>query len=561
MTDVTAATGDTSATAPDAPPSRPRSRQVTRSSRWRQAPLWLRLVAAVLVLGALALLVNAVVGTRLLRNYMVGQVDKDLHTNAQSTAQNLTAVTNETDYAPFDYVLYMLGSSGEVLGSRVSQVYDADSQPDIPSLTFEEAAERNGRPFTVKSSDGDLRWRVVAYAGTSRLQPYDQLTVLVATPLDDVDDATARLGAINILVGLCLLAGLALAGYGIVRSSLRPLDEMEDTAVSITGGDLTRRVPDDDPATEVGRLGLAFNHMLDRIETAFRDQAMSEEAAIRSEHRMRQFVADASHELRTPLTSIRGFAELYRQGAVTEPAATGELLGRIEDQATRMGTLVDDLLLLARLDQQRPLAHDPVDLVTVAGDAVEAAQVRDHDRAITLATAGDTELYVLGDEQRLRQVLTNLVDNALMHTPAETPVEVRVRRRLPVEPRARGWAVVEVRDAGPGLTAEQAERVFERFYRTDTARSRARGGTGLGLSIVGAIAGAHGGRAEVDTAPGEGATFRVLLPLPDAPPDTRDTPVVPDDAVPDDAAPAEPSQTGAADEPRDPEADQPEPSA
>jgi two-component system, OmpR family, sensor kinase len=481
--------------------------------RWHQAPLWLRLVASVLVLGALALLLNAVVGTRLLRNYMIGQVDKDLHANAQMLTQtDISRVVDAAPNIPSEYAAYELDASGEIREDVASNVYSAGARPDIPSLTYQQALGRNGRPFTVDSFDGDIRWRAVAYAWTDRVLPYEQHILVVANSLDDVDAATHRLGTINILVGLCLLGGLALAGYGIVRGSLRPLDEMEDTAVAITGGDLTRRVPDDDPATEVGRLGLAFNTMLDKIEMALRDQAASEEGAIRSEARMRQFVADASHELRTPLTSIRGFAELHRQGAVTDAGGTAELLGRIEDQATRMGTLVDDLLLLARLDQQRPLAHEPVDLVALARDVTDAAEVRDHGRSIGLDTEGD-ELYVLGDEQRLRQVLTNLVDNALMHTPEGTHVDVRARRQVPGQPGARAWAIVEVHDDGPGLAPEQAERVFERFYRTDAARSRARGGTGLGLSIVAAIAGAHGGRAEVDTSPGEGATFRLMLPL------------------------------------------------
>lgn len=508
-------------------------RRSTRSgpSRWKQAPLWLRLVASVLVLGALALLLNAVVGIRLLRNYMVSEVDKELQASARVLVQSdLSVLTEAGSRMLSEFDAYWLDANGEVIEDVESQFLDEGSRPEVPSLDIEEALERGGRPFTVESKDGDLRWRLVAYPQTQNLPPYQQTVVVVGASLEDVDQATHRLGSINILVGLCLLGGLALAGYGIVRGSLRPLDEMEDTAVAITDGDLTRRVPDDDPSTEVGRLGLAFNTMLDRIETAFRDQAASEEEAIRSEARMRQFVADASHELRTPLTSIRGFAELYRQGAVTDASGTTELLGRIEDQATRMGTLVDDLLLLARLDQQRPLADEPVDLVALGRDATEAAGVRDPARTITLVAATD-ELYVLGDEQRLRQVLTNLVDNAMMHTPPGTPVDVRIRRHEPQAAGARAWAVVEVRDEGPGLTAEQAERVFERFYRTDTARSRARGGTGLGLSIVAAIAGAHGGRAEVDASPGDGATFRVLLPLPADGPDDDVVGETPDGVV------------------------------
>jgi two-component system, OmpR family, sensor kinase len=299
-----------------------------------------------------------------------------------------------------------------------------------------------------------------------------------------------------------------------VRTALRPLTKIEQTAAAIAGGDLSRRVDDDDPSTEVGRLGQALNSMLEQIETAFRARQASEATARRSEEKMRRFVADASHELRTPLTSIRGFAELHRQGAVTDPTEVSRLLNRIEDEAKRMGLLVDDLLLLARLDQQRPFEHGPVDLRILAIDAVEAARATAPDRDIRLDLPMDDDdadggLVVAGDEPRLRQVLSNLLDNALAYSPGDAPITVlggRTRRD------GRDLAFVQVRDRGPGMIPEQAERVFERFYRTDRARSPAQGGTGLGLSIVAAITAAHGGTVELDTAPGEGATFRILLP-------------------------------------------------
>jgi signal transduction histidine kinase len=372
-------------------------------------------------------------------------------------------------------------------------------------------------------------------------------TILIATSLDEVDATVHRLSTINLLVGGLVLGGLALAGYSMVRTALRPLTRIEHTAAAIAGGDLSRRVPDDDPGTEVGRLGLALNTMLEQIETAFRAQAASETTARTSEERMRRFVADASHELRTPLTSIRGFAELHRQGAVTDPAEVSRLLGRIEDEAKRMGLLVNDLLLLARLDQQRPFQRAPVDLLAVAADAVEAARATAPDREIVLDTtvladaggAGDggdhgdddgegagksVPLVVAGDEPRLRQVVANLLDNALSYSPAGTPITMAIGTATR---DGHALACMEVRDRGAGLSAEQAERVFERFYRTDKARSRAHGGTGLGLSIVAAITAAHGGNVEVDTAPGDGATFRVLLPLaapPAEPPDHPGSP-------------------------------------
>jgi two-component system OmpR family sensor kinase len=281
-------------------------------------------------------------------------------------------------------------------------------------------------------------------------------------------------------------------------------------------------VPDRDPRTEVGRLGQALNTMLVQIELAFGARAASEASARRSEDRMRRFVADASHELRTPLTTLRGFAELYRQGASRDPEELDRLMRRIEGQAARMGLLVEDLLLLARLDQQRPLDQTPVDLLALAGEAVNDAHAVAPDRQIELVLGtsdGDGgqggALVVLGDDQRLRQVLANLVNNALTHTPAGSPVEVRVGA---AQLDGRPGAAVEVVDHGPGLTPEQAERVFERFYRADPARSSAGGGTGLGLSIVAALVAVHGGTVQVDSVPGRGARFRVVLPLAPDPP-------------------------------------------
>jgi two-component system OmpR family sensor kinase len=256
--------------------------------------------------------------------------------------------------------------------------------------------------------------------------------------------------------------------------------------------------------------------MLAQIEAAFRARAASEATARRSEERMRRFVADASHELRTPLTTIRGFAELYRQGATRDAGELDRLMRRIEDQAARMGLLVEDLLLLARLDQQRPLNRRPVDLLALAAEAVNDARAVAPDRPIELQlTNGDGgtgggPLVVLGDQDRLRQVIANLMSNALTHTPAGSPIELRAGNR---RDDGGSHAAIEVVDHGPGLTQEQTERVFERFYRADQARTRAHGGTGLGLSIVAALVAAHGGTVEVRSVPGQGASFRVLLPL------------------------------------------------
>jgi signal transduction histidine kinase len=498
---------------------------------WRRTPLWLRLISAMLALVALGLMLTGTFGVRLLRGYLVERVDEQLDAAVDELMQEgvQQTIERQTSQVPSPFHLALLDAEGDAVLVQRSALNR--SAPSLPHLTPEQASDRAGDPFTVDSSRGAGSWRVVTLpiADSSG-------SVVMAMTLDEVDATVKRLVQIDILVGIAVLAGLAVVGITMVRTALRPLDEIELTAAAIGRGDLGRRVPDHHPGTEMGRLSRALNAMLEQVERAFGARAASEARARRSEQRMRRFIADASHELRTPLTSIRGFAELHRQGAVTDPAEVSELLARIEAEATRMGLLVDDLLLLARLDQRRPLERTPVDLASVAQGAVEAARAAAPDREVTLADAAPA--VVAGDEAGLRQVTTNLLDNALAYSPDDTPVAVRVRR---AERDGRALAALEVVDRGQGLTPEQAERVFERFYRTDAARSRARGGTGLGLSIVAAIVEAHGGTVEVDSAPGEGSTFRVLVPLAPDEPDDPDGTVVPDEA---DTAPGEADTSG-----------------
>src|SRR5262245_26095567 len=515
-------------------------------SVWRRTPLWLRLITTVLALSIVALTVMGVFGARLLRGYLVDRVDAQLDAAAHSVPEWDEARVLEAGL-PSQYHFELQNQTGVALRDLPSELSDAPP-PDLPAITPEGARDRDGKPFTAPAAHGSGSWRAIALPVTQRGR--DVGTVIIATSLHDVDATVHRLSSINLLVGALVIAGLALAAYTMVRTALRPLTKIEQTAAAIAGGDLSRRVDNDDPTTEVGRLGLALNTMLEQIETAFNARQASEATARRSEEKMRRFVADASHELRTPLTSIRGFAELHRQGAVTDAAEVSRLLNRIEDEAKRMGLLVDDLLLLARVDQQRPFEHAPVDLRVLAGDAVEAARATAPEREIRLELPADQEtaedLVVAGDEPRLRQVLSNLLDNALAYSPAEAPIAVlcgRTRRE------GLDLAFVQVRDRGPGLVPDQAERVFERFYRTDRARSRAHGGTGLGLSIVAAITAAHGGSVELDTAPGEGATFRVLLPMlgePSSTPTDDASPTPPSDApsagLPDAAGQVEPGQ-------------------
>ena len=454
-------------------------------------PLRVKLVAAVLALVALGLLVTGVAATTQLRSYLLDQVDQDLRGAGVSVAATLRGPGRGGGYQNNRFYVLLLDQTGAPAGEIPLTAPSPRLPTDLP----------DGRPFTTRAVSGDGRWRVLADT-----QP-DGSTIVFGTPLDSADDTVHQLLLVEALVGVAVLTLLAGVAYAVVRTSLQPLREVEQTAAAIAGGDLSLRVPRQDDRTEVGRLALAFNSMLGRIEGAFGAQRDSEAAARESEGRMRRFVADASHELRTPLTSIRGFAELYRQGAVPPGADLDRVMGRVEGEATRMGQLVEEMLLLARLDQQRPLETTPVDLLQLAADAVHDAQAVDPARPVRLAVADDgVAPVVLGDEARLRQVLVNLVGNALTHTPAGTPVEVRLRTD-------GAHALVEVADEGPGLTAEQASQVFERFYRADTARTRASGGNGLGLSIVRAVVEAHGGRVGVRSTPGAGAVFLVDLPL------------------------------------------------
>jgi two-component system OmpR family sensor kinase len=323
------------------------------------------------------------------------------------------------------------------------------------------------------------------------------MIVVAAVPMDSYNATLGHLLLLELLVGAAVVVLLVLASWLIVRRGLRPLARMGDTARAIAGGELNRRVSPADPITEVGRLGLALNSMLDQLEAAFAQRAAVEQ-------RLRQFAADASHELRTPLTSLRGYAELVRRNPDMDPAELEAALGRIESEARRMGLLIDDLLLLARLDQGRPLQQGPVDLEALVADACSDARVSDPGRTVTARARAP--LVVTGDEPRLRQVLANLLRNALVHTEPGTPVEVELREE-------RGWAVIEVIDHGPGIPATVRDRVFERFHRANPERSRDQGGSGLGLSIVAGVVAAHGGRVAVVDTPGGGATLRIELPF------------------------------------------------
>jgi two-component system OmpR family sensor kinase len=468
-------------------------------------PLRITLVALLVALVAVALTVTGVSATSLLREYLLDQHDDELHVSLQQAQANpwqvLDACTSGTEGLP---ALSYFGCVAPDGSARVVVQGPIHNKADLPSLGTRALSMADGSISTVAAQNHSTTWRVAA----GRLP--GNFTVVYAVNLAEDNRIIGRLVILEVLLGVIVLAILGLAGYLLVRNSLRPLAEVERTAQAIAAGDLSQRVPAGDDRTEVGRLSQALNGMLSRIEAAFRAQQASEEQARASEARMRRFVADASHELRTPLTSIRGFAELYRQGAVRTPEETRRLMQRIEAEGARMGLLIEDLLQLARLDQQRPLTVLPVDLAEVAGDAVHDARAVQPDRPISLHLSESlTEVpVVLGDEARLRQVVGNLVTNALTHTPHDARVTVI----LDEDAGDPDSVVVRVADEGPGMAPDDAERVFERFYRAESSRTRETGGTGLGLAIVASLVAAHGGTVEVRTAPGHGATFSVRLP-------------------------------------------------
>jgi two-component system, OmpR family, sensor kinase len=378
------------------------------------------------------------------------------------------------------------GTYGERIdasGGRQSTVFGyVSARPRLP------ARPPLDRLFTVGGTDGS--YRVYAH-----MDPGGN-TIVAAVPLHDTEQTLRRLLVVLGLVIAGVLIVIGCFAWAVVRVGLLPLDRMGHVAGAIAGGDLSHRVEPADPRTEVGRLGLALNGMLDRLERAFAEREASQ-------GRLRRFIADASHELRTPLASIRGYAELFRMGAARDPQDVEKAMRRIEEEAARMGVLVDDLLTLARLDQVPEVPHAELDLAPLARDAVDDARATAPDRRIELH--GDAAARVVGDAHQLRQVLGNLLRNALVHTPPGTPVDVSVQD-------SAGEVRIEVRDHGPGLPAGESDAIFERFWRAEGGRERGRGGAGLGLAIVAGIVDAHGGRVHAANAPGGGASFVVKLP-------------------------------------------------
>ncbi len=454
----------------------------------------------IMALLIVALTVTGAGTLTLLHSYLQGQVDDKLYAAVELAGKqrSFTQLQTPNPPVPTDYslILFVPGQEPYPFGG------DAEKHPDISAISVEQAQARGVVPYQVRGTDGQ-NWRVVAVTVQTN---QTTAVVVIGLPLQSVDDVLKHATLVVTGVGLLTLLLASLIASWTVSRSFRPLARVEKTAAAIAAGDLSRRVEVENPGTELGRLSSSLNAMLAHIETAFA-------ARTASEARMRRFAADASHELRTPLVTIRGFSELYRHGALTTDEDVATAMGRIESEAKRMGSMVEDLLLLARLDEQRPLQRKPVDLQLIAHDAVVDTQASSRSRVISLVGldgGSAAPAPVLGDEAKLRQVVGNLVGNALRYTPEDTPIELAVGVHVSEDGQER--SVIEVRDHGPGISEEDASKVFERFYRADTSRTRETGGSGLGLAIVAAIVGSHGGSVRVATTDGGGATLVVSLP-------------------------------------------------
>lgn len=458
----------------------------------RRLSLRARLLIGVIALASAGLVAADAATYSELHSFLLGRVDATLqqdHIQVENTLRQVPSCDGLQLLGPDVFAQLETADQSHVICTVTPPRFgnrEAPAPPRVPARISLQASKEDGgerlRYLTVPAATGAGQYRL-------RASLEGNIVIVVGDSLHDVNSTLHRLLLVEMLVTLLVLAALAFLGLWVVRLGLRPLRAIEQTAVAITAGDLSRRVEQADQETEVGRVGSALNAMLDQIEA--------------SDRRLRRFIADASHELRTPLAAVRAYAELFDRGAATHPEDLERSMSGITREAERMSLLVDDLLLLARLDEGRPLEREPVDLAAVVRESVDAARVVEPERPIELSVEPVT---VTGDSARLRQVLDNLLVNARTHTPSGTPVSVDLRR-------VDGRAALTVADHGPGLTEEEAPRVFERFYRADSSRARASGGAGLGLSIVSAVTEAHGGTAEARPTPGGGATFVVTLPL------------------------------------------------
>jgi two-component system OmpR family sensor kinase len=470
-----------------------------------------RLVLGVVILGALGIAGSDFAAQTAFRTFLIAQVDAQLATTSTTSVMRLDragiysednqAAENAPLFQPFEPIrevpseisISLLDKDGLVMGTLGGSQSPQQVQTVISGLSVAEVKAFGDKPFTLEGANES------EYRALARVLPGDIGSVITAVSLEGVKKSINQLRFLFFAVGFVVLLFLGLFARRIIRISLRPLTAVEETAEAFAKGDYTARLPDARSDTEVGRLNWALNQMLSRIAEAFDIRTASEE-------KLRRFVAEASHELRTPLTAIRGFAELHRQGAVKGEEKTSELIRRIEQESIRMSTLVEDLLLLARLDQSREMEFEPVDLKTLVTEAVASAKAAGPNHIFKVHYP-EAEVFVLGDSMRIHQVLTNLLANARTHTPEGTEVDIEISQ-LP-----KGIELI-VSDNGPGLSKADQERIFERFYRADPSRSRnGSEGTGLGLSIVDAVMRAHGGSITVESELGKGARFKLFFPL------------------------------------------------
>ncbi|HIW47061.1 MAG TPA: HAMP domain-containing histidine kinase [Candidatus Yaniella excrementigallinarum] len=482
---------------------------------WQATSLRTQLTLITGVLMAITVATTALLTASLYRQELVRQIDEDIFTNRHNVSMFLTSMGSAGPYDTGSFqqtIVRFYGESWDDEGNVISRIHAEGSDvPDIQRMTAEQAAEHGSSAFVVPGlGDPQSQWRVQIY----RLES-DSGTVAIALPLEPVERSVERVTTLVITIGLLATLVVTLIAYGLVTTAFRPLNRVERTAAGIAAGDLSKRVPPGAPDTEVGRLSRSLNAMLAHIEIAFRANEESEE-------RMRRFVQDASHELRTPLVTIRGFSELYRHGALSNEQDVGTAMDRIESEAKRMTQLVEDLLTLARLDEQRTIDYQPIDLFGLASDLVVDTRATAPDRNITLTgldgVSSPQPAPTIGDSDRLRQVISNLMTNVLRYTPEGTDIEIAVGtdNSQPDQTDHTGEtfmsSVIKIRDHGPGISAEDAEKIFQRFYRADTSRHRDTGGSGLGLAIVAGIISQHQGTVRHEETPGGGATMVVQLP-------------------------------------------------
>ena len=478
----------------------PLSRVRTPLSLWS---LRNRLILAAVFLASLAIIASDFAANTALRSYLISQVDNQLFSISSGSLERLdrAGIAPQSEFeesrSPFRVLqpirgvptstsLTLLDREGNLIGQVGGEL--AGQNFGVTGLKVSQVEKYENKPFTIEGEGRNPDVRALAL-----VLPTGMGSVIAANSLEEVDKTLSQLRFLFFFLGLIAILLTALVSRWIIAISLRPLDKVEETAEAIAAGDLSARLPAAKPDTEVGRLTTSLNMMLSRIEQSF-------SVRVESENKLRRFVADASHELRTPLTAIRGFAELHRQGAVSGEEKTKELISRIEGESIRMSSLVEDLLLLARLDQARELDFEPVDLNTLIVEVVASAKAAGPNHPIELNLPQE-ELFVLGDSRRIHQVVANLLANARTHTPLGTKINVTARQTL-------AEVIIEVADNGPGLSKSDQERIFERFFRADPARVRNSGeGSGLGLSIVDAVMKAHGGYVSVKSDLDKGATF------------------------------------------------------